>query len=89
MIVAREKSPFRGFTTAEINKAERSSFVVQIGNEYYSKDGNFIFTGSQAEKYYDTLLVNILYTIDNGTTKQVDAAMRCLSRLHIWPLRLH
>jgi hypothetical protein len=89
MNMARTKSPFVSLSLAEVNKAERSSYVLQIGNEFYNKDGNFIFTGSQAEKYYDTLLVNILYTIDNGTPKQVDAAMRCLSRLHIWPLRLH
>lgn len=90
MNMAREKSPFRGFTTAEINKAERNSFVVQIGNDFYSNpDGDFTFTLSQAEKYYETLLSNILYTMDNGNAKQKAAATKCLMRLHILPLRLH
>ena len=89
MNMAREKSPFKGFTIAEVNKAERNSYVLQIGNDFYAKDGEMIFTLAQAEKYYDTLLVNILHTIDNGNAKQKAAAMKCLARLHIQPLRLH
>lgn len=87
--MAKVKSPFKGFTVAEVNKAERNSYVVQIANDFYNKDGEFVFTLNQAEKHYDTLLVNILYTLDNGTQKQKDAALKCLSRLHIYPLRLH
>ena len=87
--MAKERSPFKGYSIAEINKAERNSFVIQIGNDLYSKDGEMVFSLSQAEKYYDTLLVNILHTIDNGTAKQKVAAMKCLARLHILPLKLH
>lgn len=88
--MAKEKSPFRGFTVSEINKAERNSFVVQIGNDMYANpDGDFVFTLNQAEKYYETLLSNILYTMDNGNAKQKTAATKCLLRLHILPLRLH
>jgi len=87
--MAKTKSPFRGFTVAEINRAERDSFVVQVGNDLYAKDGDFIFTLSQAEKHYETLLMNILLTIDEGNHRQKDAAMKCLARLHILPLRLH
>ena len=88
--MAREKSTFRGFTVAEINKAERNSFVVQIGNDMYANpDGDLVFTLNQAEKYYETLLTNILYTMDSGNAKQKLAAEKCLLRLHILPLRLH
>lgn len=90
MNMSKIKSPFKGFTIAEVNKAERNSFVVQVGNDMYqNQDGEFIFTENQAEKYYDTLLVNILHTIDNGSEKQKIAAMKCLARLHILPLKLH
>lgn len=89
MVVAKQKSPFKNFTIGEVNQAERNSYFVQIGNDAYAKDGNFIFTLSQAEKHYETLLSNILYTIDNGTAKQKDAAMKCLARLHILPFKLH
>lgn len=88
--MAREKSPFRSLTVGEVNKAERNSYVVQIGNDLYrDNEGDLIFTASQAEKYYEILLNNILHTIDNGTAKQKAAAMKCLARLHILPLRLH
>lgn len=89
MNMARERSPFKGYSIAEVNKAERNSFVVQVGNDLYNKEGEFIFSLSQAEKHYDTLLINILYTIDNGTAKQKTAALKCLARLHIIPLKLH
>jgi hypothetical protein len=86
--MAKPKSPFRGLTLEEVNKAERNSFVVQIGQEFYSRDGDFIFTQNQAEKCYETLLENILYTLDNGNEKQKLAAMKCLERLKVLPLRL-
>lgn len=89
MNMSKVKNPFKNFTIAEVNKAERDSYVLQIGNDFYNRDGNFIFTLAQAEKNYDILLSNILHTIDNGTSKQKSAAMKCLARLHILPLRLH
>jgi hypothetical protein len=87
--MAKQKGPFKDFTVAEVNQAERNSFNIVIGNDFYAKDGEFIFTQSQAEKYYGVLLENILYTIDNGNPKQKSAAMKCLVRLHIQPFRLH
>lgn len=87
--MAKTKSPFKGLTIGEVNKAERNSFVLQIGNDFYSKNSDFIFTLAQAEKHYETLLMNILLTIDEGSAKQKDAAMKCLARLHVLPLRLH
>ena len=88
--MAKTKSPFKGLTIGEVNKAERNSYFIQIGNDAYrNQDGDLIFTLAQAEKHYETLLMNILLTIDEGSTKQKDAAMKCLARLHILPLRLH
>lgn len=89
MNMAKQKSPFKGFTVAEINRAERGSFYLQIGNDAYSKDREFVFTIAQAEKYYEILLSNILHTIDNGNDKEKVAAMKCLVRLHIHPLKIH
>lgn len=86
--MAKEKSPFRGFTVTEVNRAERDSYTIQIGNDMYSKDGNFVFTATQAGKYYETLLQNIIYTLDSGNPKQKAAAMKCLEKLRIHPLRL-
>lgn len=86
--MAKKKSPFRGLTLEEVNKAERNSFVVQIGNDFFSREGDFIFTASQAEKCYETLLENILYTLDNGNEKQKSAAMKCLEKLQVLPLRV-
>lgn len=86
--MVKPKSPYKNFTIAEVNKAERDSYVIQIGNDMYCKDGDYIFTATQAGKYYGILLDNILYTIDSGNTKQKSAAMKCLEKLRIHPLRL-
>ncbi len=85
----KEKNPFKNFSLSEINKIERSFYLIQIGNDFYSHDGDFIFSASEAEKYYEMLLQNILNTIDNGNNKQRAAAMKCLIRLHILPLKYH
>lgn len=85
----KNKSPFRGFTLDEVLEAESNSFVIQLGNNFYEKEGSFTFSIKEAEKYYDVLLDNILYTIDNGAEKQRKAALSCLATLKILPLRLH
>lgn len=86
--MAKQKSPFIGLTTQEVNRAERDSFVIIIGNDFYNKDGEYVYSLSQAEKYYEILLENILYTIESGSAKQRNAAIKCLENLHIRPLRL-
>jgi len=84
----KTKSPFKNYTLEEIKKAESNSFVVLIGNDYYEKNGNFTFSLAQAQKHYEILLKNILITLNDGTPKQKKAALSCLGRLHILPLRL-
>ena len=84
----KRKESFKNFTIAEVNRAERDSYVVQIGNDFYSKDGDMVFTAAQAGKYYETLLDNIVYTLDSGNAKQRAAAMKCLEKLRVYSLRL-
>jgi hypothetical protein len=86
--VATKKSPFIGLTLKEVEKAERNGFLIQIGRDFYNKDNDFVFSLSQAEKYYDTLLNNILITMEEGNPKQRAAAEKCLLNLHIVPLRI-
>ena len=87
--MSKTKGPFVGLTLSEVNQVERDSYVLQIGNDLYARDGEMVFTASQVEKHYETLLSNILHTLDSGTERQRVAAMKCLERLHILPLKLH
>jgi len=82
------KNPLKGLTTEEIDRIERNSYVIRIGNDMYAKDGQYVFSIAQAENHYETLLENILHTIENGSVKQRNAAMKCLAKLHIQPLRI-
>ena len=83
-----KKRPFAGFTKEEIFRAEANTFVIRIGCDFYSKDGDFAFSRQEAEKYYDILMSNILRTLDEGNEKQYNAAMKCLADLQILPLRV-
>jgi hypothetical protein len=71
----------KGLTSEEIARVEFNSYIVRIGNDIYNKNGTLSF-------YYN-LLRNIIISIDSGTTKQRNAAMKCLEKLQILPLRLH
>ena len=87
--MAKKKSPFRNFTEKEVLRAEATSYVVLIGNDLYSREGSLVFSLTQAEKHYNTLLQNILLTLDSGNTKQKAAAVHCLRTLKVLPLRIH
>jgi hypothetical protein len=84
----KQKSPFKGFTVEEVLKIERNSFVIQLGNDFYNKDGNFTFSESQVNKYYNSILNKILYAISNGTDKQKRDAIKCLSTFRVFSLRI-
>jgi hypothetical protein len=79
----------KGLTSEEIARVEFNSYIVRIGNDIYNKNGTLSFSLAQAEKHYYNLLRNIIISIDSGTTKQRNAAMKCLEKLQILPLRLH
>lgn len=78
----------KGLSDKEIEEMECNAFVIQISADFYSKNGKYSFSPMQADKYYSIILDNILRTLENGESKQKKAAMRCLSRLHVYPLRI-
>jgi len=86
--MSKKKRPFAGITKEQIFRAEANTYVIQIGSDFYQKDGDFAFSRQEAEKYYDILMSNILRTLDEGNEKQYNAAMNCLSSLQILPLRV-
>ena len=86
--MSNKKSPFKAFTVDEVLKVESNSYVIQIGQDFYSFDGDFVFSIAEVKKHYNKILTNILDTIDNGTVRQKNAALNCLSRFHVLPLRI-
>jgi hypothetical protein len=87
--MAKRKGPFRGYSEKEVLEAEASSFVIQCGNDYWSNNsGDFVFTQSQAERHYNSLLSNIILTLKEGNEMQKRSARKCLEKLWILPLRI-
>jgi hypothetical protein len=85
--MAKNKGPFRGFTIEDVIEAETHGFAVQLGNDFYSKNGSFVFSYSEANKHYKNILSKIVYAINNGTNKQQKDALRCLVNFKVLPLR--
>lgn len=86
--MAKSKNPFVGYTIREVEEAESCSFIIQIGNSVFSRNGEYVFSKSQAERYYNKLLNSILNTLKDGNETQKHSAKKCLEKLKIMPLRI-
>lgn len=78
----------KSITLEQLIEAELNAFVIQIGSEFYNSDGMFVFDYKEANKHYNKLLSKIKLALSNGNEKEKIAALRCLPRLHILPLRI-
>lgn len=86
--MAKNKGPFKSYSIEDVKEAESNSFVIQFGQDFFSEDGDFVFTAPQAEKHYNKLLTNIIKMLNEGTEKQRRHALNCLARLEVRPLRI-
>lgn len=88
-LMSEKKSPFVNATIEEIFKIEKEKFTIQVGADFYSDDGDFVFSEAKVKRHYNLILDNILFALENGDEKQKKAAHRCLLNFHIKPLRIH
>lgn len=87
--MAKKKSVFKGYTEDEVMAAEASSYFIQVGSEIFNSKGIFCFNRRSAVIYYNRVLRQVLYQLQNGTKKEKKNAARVLNNLKIQPLRLH
>lgn len=87
--MSKKRSPFKGFTVEQIEKVEACSFVIVLGNNFYDKDGNFVFSKQQAEKNYNKILSKMVEAIHYGNEKEKSNALKCMAKFKILPLRVH
>lgn len=87
--MTKAKSPFRGYDVQDVFDTEASHFALQLGNDYYSKNGDLVFSKKDVEKHYTTILSKILDAIHSGNEKNRANAIKCLETFRVHKLRIH
>lgn len=83
-----EKSPFVGHSVEQIAYAEATSYVIQVGVDFFESKGHLTFSAKQAEGIYLKLLAALSDSIKNGSTEDRLTALKCIQTLQILPLRI-
>jgi len=87
--MSNEKSPFKGFTIKEVFAAESTTYIIQVGSDFFSYKGNFAFSKRGAAIFYGKILKHLQYIIRNGNKQESIEAKECLKTLRIIPLRIN
>jgi hypothetical protein len=83
------KSPFVKYTPEQIFAYEAVTYVIVAGSDFFDVDGNFFFTKTGAERYYDKLTKQLSIDLKNGTRKERKHARRVLENLRVERMRIH
>jgi len=86
--MSKKKSPYKNFSVEQVSRAELTSFVIMVGNDFYAKKGCFVFSKQQAEKNYNLILSKMIETIHSGTEREKKNALKCMATFNILPLRI-
>jgi hypothetical protein len=83
-----EKSPFVGHSIEQIAYAEATSYVIQVGMDFFEEKGHLTFGYKQATTIYMKLLSALASTIKHGNHEDKQVALKCISTLQVLPLRI-
>lgn len=87
--MSKEKSPYIGYTLEEIQEAEATAYVIQVGSDMFHYKGNYTFSHKSAIYFRNKIVANLVDLIENGDEDQKKNAHRCMLALHVRPLRVH
>lgn len=84
----KDSSPFKGHSVEQIAYAEATSYVIQVGVDFFESKGHLTFSQKQAEGIYLKLLFALQDSVKNGSREDRLTALKCISTLKILPLRI-
>lgn len=88
--MANKKNPFvHGLTVSDVLAAEASSYTIQVGSDFFSHRGRFVFSKKQAISFYNKIANNLINTLSNGDARQKKHAEKCLANLFLKSLRIN
>lgn len=83
-----KKSAYRHFTEEQVQKAEATSYVLQIGVDLFYEGERCAFSKKKTEKFYEYVLLGLKDLIKNGSEEEKQDAVRSCYNLRIIPLRI-
>ena len=84
----KPRSPFVGHSVEEIAYAEATSYVIQVGVDFFENKGRLTFSRKNAESIYIKVMGTLLDSIANGSPEDQETALKCLISLQLLPLRI-
>lgn len=88
--MTNKKNPFvHGLTISDVFAAEASSYTIQVGSDFFSHRGRFVFSKKQAISFYNKIANNLLDALRDGDAKQKKHAEKCLANLFLKSLRIN
>lgn len=85
----KEKSPYGKFTLEQVERAEATSFVIQVGEEFFNEDDiYYAFPKEKAEHYLEVAKEGLYIMMKEGSEQERQAAFRSLCDIRILPLRI-
>lgn len=85
----KQKSPFLGYTMDEIRFAEANLYVIQVGEDLHSHDGEVSFPKNEANYHYDMIFKSLGHMAKNGSFEEREDAHKMLRHFRIMPVRFH
>lgn len=83
-----EKSPFVSHSIEEIAYAEATTYVIQVGVDFFENKGHLTFSLKNAQGIYLKLLGALVESVRNGSEEDKKTALKCIQTLQILPLRI-
>jgi hypothetical protein len=87
--MAKKKHPYIGYSEEDVATMESHYFVLQLGDDFMSTDGTFLFNKNKINKLYNKTLKNLMNVVANGSDRDKKRAIKLISSLIIKPMRLH
>lgn len=84
----KPKSPFRHHSVEQVAYAEATSYVIQVGIDFFENKGHLVFSEKTAYSNYSKLLSALVQTIHEGDEEDRKVALKCLGTLKVLPLRI-
>lgn len=86
----KEKNPFVGYTLEETRQAEKSLYVIQMGDELFVHEkGHVSFSKDEADKLFEILTAGLQDMLKNGNFEDREDARKTFASFRIMPLRFN
>ena len=85
----KKRSPFVTYTTDDILASEEDTYVIQVGEDFFSTDTDITFGKNAADSYYEQVVMALKDQLKNGNKKDRKEARDLLQSVRIIPLRFH